>query len=262
MTAFRALVVMLAVLSVAPVQAQTRIPIALELVLAVDTSASVNGAEHALQLRGIARALRAPRTIELIEAQDGVAITLIQWAGWVGARDRVPWRLLTDRRSVLRLADEIEALSRDANGHSTAIGSALAEAIRLIQTNRYQGRRTKIDLSGDGQNNAGLPLERVRRQARSLGITINGLAILTDRRDLDQYFRRHVITGPDAFVIAAQDHRTFADAMRRKLQRELQPPGIAGAGGDGVAIAGEKVFAPAARPDQTVPSPNRRETTR
>ncbi len=68
----------------------------------------------------------------------------------------------------------------------------------------------------------------------SRGITVNGLAILTDEPDLDDYYRREVVGGSGSFVIAAASIDDFAEAMRIKLLREiehepivssLEPPG-------------------------------------
>ena len=56
------------------------------------------------------------------------------------------------------------------------------------------------------------------------GITINGLAILSDDPRLDIYYRRSVIGGQDAFVEVAHDFTQFATAIRQKLIREIYPP--------------------------------------
>jgi hypothetical protein len=53
------------------------------------------------------------------------------------------------------------------------------------------------------------------------GIIINGLPILALEPDLDRYFVDHVIGGPGAFVIAAESYETFADAILKKLIREM-----------------------------------------
>ena len=207
--------------------AAAEMPVAVELVLAVDTSASVDAGEFSLQMRGIAEALRAPEVIALIAEQDGVAITLMQWAGWTGHEDILPWRVLTGAASVLAFAAEVEAMERQHVGNLTAIGSAIDRGAELIAANGYAGRLRKIDVSGDGQNNVGVPLARARARAEAAGISVNGLAILTDQPELDEYFLAHVIAGPDPFVISTADYAGVAEAMRRKLLRELAPPRLA-----------------------------------
>lgn len=197
--------------------------VALELVLAVDTSSSVNGTEYALQLQGIATAFRSPEVIELIEHSGGVAVTLIQWSSWAEPVGALPWRLLTDKASVLSFAAEVERTKRASVGRLTGIGTAIRAGLRALEENRFTGTRQKIDVSGDGQTNTGLPLEQARKLARSKGVTVNGLAIENDVPELAKYFRDQIISGPDAFVVAAADYPDFARAMQTKLLRELAP---------------------------------------
>jgi hypothetical protein len=73
--------------------------------------------------------------------------------------------------------------------------------------------------------NFGLPPAVARDRVVAAGITINGLAILTEEPWLEAYYRSNVIGGPGAFVVAARDFRSFADAVLRKLAQEI-------AGGD------------------------------
>ena len=186
-----------------------QVPVAIELVLAVDTSASVSDAEFSLQMQGVASAFRSPDVIELIGSHDGVAVALFQWAGTAGGANDVPWRLLTGAASVR---------------------AAVNRAVTSLTANRFAGRRLRIDVSGDGQNNAGDALFLARMRAREAGVTINGLAILTDVRTLGRYYREHVIDGAGAFVIEVADYEGFAEAMRVKLLRELAPPDLAGLG--------------------------------
>jgi hypothetical protein len=78
-----------------------------------------------------------------------------------------------------------------------------------------------IDVSGDGSANFGERPATVRDALVKQGITINGLAILTEEPGLDEYYRRNVIGGPASFVAVAQDMDSFADAMLRKLVQEV-----------------------------------------
>ncbi len=215
--------ILAAVLVVAVRGAQAQTAVSIELVLAVDTSLSVNDKEFALQMNGIAEAFRSPEIIELIASGNGVAVTLLQWAGWAREERSVPWRLLKSPASVLSFAAEITAAKRQGVGNLTAIGTALGAAMHELRTNDYAGQLLKIDLSGDGYSNAGPTLTKMRNTADDLGITINGLAVLTDFEGLDDYFRDQIMVGPGAFVIEAADYEDFARAMKRKLLRELAP---------------------------------------
>jgi len=199
------------------------LPVALELVLAVDASASVDSGEFRLQMDGIAAAFRDPEVVAAIAAlgPGGVAVTLVLWSA--APRQSIDWRQVHDGASAEALAARIARAARVAPGHTTAIGSAVRYGAELIAANPYAGRRRSIDVSGDGQNNDGLPVWIERNRAVAAGITINGLAILDREPDLKEYYARNVIGGPGAFVYTAADFADFARAFRDKLLREIRP---------------------------------------
>jgi len=222
--------------SVAPKSVAPR-PVALELVLAVDASLSVDDGEFALQMQGIASAFRTPDIIALIGEGDGVAVTLIQWSDEVDPRFTIPWHHLKEPATIHAFAERVERAARAPDRSFTAMGRAIDVAIAMIVGNDLAGRELKIDVSADGLNNIGPPPTEVRGRAAALNIAINGLPILTDNRDLDAYFREQVVTGPGAFVEIADDYEDFARVFLRKLRRELSPyvsdKGAKGTKGDG-----------------------------
>ncbi len=207
--------------------AQAKTPISIELVIAVDTSMSIDGFEYGLVMKRMANAFRTPEIVTLIGQHDGVAVTLFQWSSEVNAQYMIPWHLLKDPASVLAFAAKVEKAERDPNRVFTGIGEAIDFGVRSIAENAFEGRQLKIDVSGDGRNNIGVPLSIPRQAANALGIVINGLPILThtavDSYDLDTYYREKVIQGPGAFVEIANDYDDFARAFLRKLRRELTP---------------------------------------
>jgi len=112
----------------------------------------------------------------------------------------------------------------------TSLSAALDYARPRFDGNGFKGMRRVIDISGDGYNNRGRPVERARDQAVAAGITINGLPIVNDRpnpwgslppKDLDRYFEDRVIGGPGAFIIVAKDYTAFASAILSKLLLEI-----------------------------------------
>ncbi len=230
--------------------AQAKTPVSIELVLAVDISMSVDGFEYDLLMKGIANAFRTPEIINLIGQQNGVAVTLFQWSSEVNEQYMIPWRLLQDPATVLSFAAQVEQTERDPNRAFTAIGGAIDFGVRLIAENAFEGRQLKIDVSGDGRNNIGVPPAIPRQAANALGIVINGLPILTriveyssrtptpagpirmgryqahtnvDFFGMETYYRENVILGPGAFVEIARDYDDFARAFLRKLLREISP---------------------------------------
>jgi len=200
----------------------------LELVLAVDVSGSVDDAEFALQMAGIAEAFRDPQVRAAIASgpRGRIAVSLVLWADAQGGRMATPWRIIESEADAESFARSVEGQPRGVPPGSTGIGPALHFSLRHIQGNDIVSARQVIDLSGDGRETA--PREYVvllwqgRAAARASGVTVNGLAILADEPDLDRYFRDELITGPDAFVEAASGYLDFAAAMRRKLLREIK----------------------------------------
>ena len=206
-------------------RAQT--PVSIELVLAIDTSESVDIFEYDLLKYGMAQAFRDPDVIELIELQDGVAVTLFQWSSGVDERYMTPWRLLRGEADCLAFATLLEGTKRDPFRGFTGIGNALEFATRILRSNAYEGRHTKIDISGDGISNVGLDPAVVRKASRNEDIQINGLPILTPTYEgkvpLDQYYKEYVIHGPGAFMETAEGYDDYARAFKRKLRREITP---------------------------------------
>ncbi len=204
-------------------EARAVVPVSIELVLAVDSSLSVDDREFQLQMAGIAGAFREPEIIDLIGQQNGVAVTLFQWSEKIDTQRMIPWHLLSDAPSILSFAAKVANVERDPARQMTSIGSAIDFGVRLIAENAYDGRRLKIDISGDGRENVAPLLFQARRRAAALGIEINGLPILEDTYGLDIYYRVNVISGPGAFVEIAEDYDDFTRAFLRKLRREVTP---------------------------------------
>lgn len=195
----------------------------LELVLAIDTSGSVDPWEFNLQILGLAEAFRDPEVQAAIAGStpNGIAVAVVQWSGPTEQALATPWMLVSDRLSAELLATGIEVMGRQFMGR-TGIAGALAYALRMLTNNGFVGHRRVIDLSGDGRSNDPHDPAAVRDAAVAAGITVNGLAILTDVPDLDSFYRAHVVGGPDAFLMIAKDYQDFVHAIRRKLLREIR----------------------------------------
>ena len=216
-------------LSVLAAAAHAQEPVDLELVLAVDSSGSVDAQEFALQIQGIADAFRDPEVHAALMAAGGrgVAVTLVQWAGRRQQVTAVDWMIVAEARSAAAFAGRVAATGRWMLGE-TAIADALAYAAQLFETNRFDAPRRTVDISGDGVTNAGIDPDIARDAAIAAGITVNGLAIVNETPDLDQYYRDHVVGGDGAFLMIAKDYGDFAEAIRRKLIDEIRGAPVAG----------------------------------
>jgi hypothetical protein len=221
--------------SLAPIDAATRAETAvdLELVLAVDVSGSMDEEEHILQRQGYVAAFRHPEVIDTIMSGfiGRIAVTYVEWAGPLSQVVTVPWRIIDGKDSAGAFAD-ILADEPIAFIRGTSISGGLEFAAGLFADNGIEGTRRVIDVSGDGANNMGVPVEAARDRALARGIAINGLPLLlrprlyfwTDGAGLDDYYRDCVIGGPGSFVIPVTKKAHLARAIRRKLLLEIAGP--------------------------------------
>jgi Protein of unknown function (DUF1194) len=205
----------------APAFAQTAVD--LQLVLAVDASGSVDQRRFELQKQGYVAAFRDPRVLRAIQsgAMQAIAVTMVQWTGPALQLQVLPWTLIKDAATAHAFADSIAATSRQLFSGGTSISGAIDYAVPLILESPFKGARRVIDISGDGSNNRGRPPTNARDDAVRAGIVINGLPILELEPDLKRYFSDLVIGGPGAFAIAADGYETFAEAILKKLIREM-----------------------------------------
>lgn len=222
------------------------------LVLAVDSSTSVDRAEFALQMEGLTAAFRDPEVQAAITSgpHRAVAVTLMEWSDPSWQRVGIPWRILRSAEDARTLAEEIDTTPRLIDGGGTALGNALSVAVRLIQSAPVKAERKIIDISGDGAQNLGRALAPVRATALKAGITLNGLAIVNEEPDLEAYYREALIGGPGAFVLRAADYADFTQAIRQKLIRELTMPVARRAPSRPITLAARVPIAPASPPTE------------
>ena len=204
-----------------PATAQT--PVDLQLVLAVDASGSVSHQRFELQKQGYAAAFRHPRVLQAIISglNQSIGVTMVQWTGPALQVVAAKWTLINDVGSIRAFADAIETAPRQLFGGGTSISGAIDTGVALLNDSPYKGARRVIDISGDGPNNRGRSVSQARDEAVAAKIGINGLPILALVPDLDKYYEDHVIGGPGAFVVAAKDYETFAEAILKKLITEI-----------------------------------------
>jgi hypothetical protein len=205
----------------------------LELVLATDNSQSIDRSEALLQRQGIAAAFKHPDVVRAIQSgtYGRIAVAYIDWSSLPFTKLTLDWRIVSDKTSADAFAD---ALLRApyVYGQGTAIGETLALAAQLIESNAIQGTQRSIDVSGDGPNNTGPAVHRVRDEIIARRITVNGLPVISTGEygqgdwgiyygELENYYLNCVIGGPRAFAIPAKGFQEFAEAVRRKLVLEI-----------------------------------------
>ncbi len=202
----------------------TDVPVDLELVLAVDTSPSIDVREFFLQRRGYVAAFRDPRLVDIIRSgrTGRIAVIYVEWAGPISQRIIIPWTVIDGAKSAARFASALE-VARTKTSLGTSLSGALAFASGLFVNNGFDGRRRVIDVSGNGRNNFGPQILPIRDAVVAAGITINGLPIMSDPTEvgLDDYYRACVVGGPGAFLVKVEKQDDFAAAIRHKLVAEI-----------------------------------------
>ena len=212
------------------VQAEERVRVDVELVLAADGSGSIDDDELAFQRQGYARAITSSEVLTAIERGliGSIAIAYMEWGGPASQHLIVDWHMISDLESAADFANKLVTAPRAASGWNS-ISGAIDFSVTLIETNRFFGERLVIDVSGDGPNIGGRPVVLARDDAVAKGITINALAIKRPGGGyrgpggipLEMHYRRDVIGGPGAFVEIADESRTFEQAVRSKLLNEI-----------------------------------------
>jgi hypothetical protein len=194
----------------------------LALILAIDVSGSVNAERWELQRRGYQAAFKSPEVLQSILSgpHKAIAVTMVEWSGVNHQQQVVAWTVISDELS----AETFSSLMAEAPrvySDWTAISAALDFCAPLFRRSGVTPGRRIIDLSGDGVNNAGRPINDARDEIVAQGIIINGLPILSDYEFLDGYYEEHVIGGVGAFMVVVKDYSSFSQAVLAKLVREI-----------------------------------------
>jgi len=232
----RAVLLLAAVLSLArsdrPAAAAEEVD--LLLVLAADTSRSVDEQKFRLQREGYAAAIANRRVLQAIQSGPNgrIAVTYVEWAGPQAQTTVLDWTVIADADDAAAVASRVRAAHRSFMDR-TSISAAIDYALQLFARSPYRAARHVIDISGDGVNNSGGDLLEARERALRAGVTINGLVILSELPlsinpqhthppgGLQSYYERNVIGGPGAFVMAAEGFETFGQSIVSKLVKEI-----------------------------------------
>ena len=218
-----------------PGEAAAQTAVDLELVLAVDVSLSMDIDEQRLQRDGYIAAFRDPEVHSAIASgpHGRIAVTYVEWAGPPTQQVVVGWTVIDGSASAGAFADKLQAAAI-SRARMTSISTALHFSGTLFETSGVRGIRRVIDVSGDGPNNAGVPVAPARDELVARGIVINGLPIMLkvangffDLPDLDKYYSECVIGGTGAFMIPIKERAEFRTATRRKLLLEIAAPDLA-----------------------------------
>lgn len=201
------------------------------LALGLDVSGSVDTREYRMQLDGLATALTSSAVTQALIGDSAAPVRILVYE-WSGADDPtliLPWTEMADANAILDAATILRAHNRGPKSPTTALGAALETGFSYLDQQLTCWTHT-LDISGDGPSNTGPRPQDVDRPSNTI---VNGLVIgaddpnasdqrQSDIKELSSYFAAYVISGPGAFVETASGFAHYADAMERKLLRELQ----------------------------------------
>jgi hypothetical protein len=230
----RTIVGLIALLAVAGAPARAQEQVDLLLVLASDVSRSVDTRKFELQRQGYAAALSNPRVIEAIRSgpHGKIAICFVEWSGQTSQKVVIDWTVVGDAASARKIGDQMLELPRTF-ADRTSISAGIDFSVSQLERAPFKAARRTIDVSGDGTNNSGRDVGQARDEALAKGITINGLVILSDSPlpwnpehtnppgGLGEYYRKNVIGGPGSFVMVAENHDSFGQAIAKKMIAEI-----------------------------------------
>lgn len=199
----------------------------LALVLAIDCSFSVDFNEFKLQMEGLGQALQRPEVKKAIRAgkTQRIAVTAMQWSDEENQVVILPWTIISGDADADETGKMLARMPRRSAEGGTSISAALLFSEALF-SNAPSAERRVIDVSTDGRNNVGPSVADARDRVLAKGITINGLTILNEWPTLDKYFESQVAGGAGYFVMPTADYETYAEAIYRKLLKEITGPGV------------------------------------
>ena len=160
-------------------------PVDLLLVLAADVSRSVDSQKFQLQREGYAAAFVDPRVLDAIQSgrRGRIGVLFLEWSGFGNQKVVIDWMLIDGPKAAQAFGDRLLESPRSF-ADRTSISGGIDAAVAQLARAPFDAERHTIDVSGDGTNNAGRDVGQARDEALALGISINGLVILSELRYL------------------------------------------------------------------------------
>jgi hypothetical protein len=204
------------------------------LVFAADVSRSVDNQKFQLQREGYAAAIGNPRVLDSIRAgRNGrIGVLFLEWSGLGNQKVVIDWMVIDGPKTAQAFGDRLLESPRSF-ADRTSISGGIDAAVAQLARAPFDSERRTIDVSGDGTNNAGREIGQARDEALALGITINGLVILSETPlpwnpehtnppgGLAKYYRDNVTGGPGSFVLEAKNFNSFGEAIIKKMIAEI-----------------------------------------
>ena len=203
------------------------------IITGLDISYSIDPDDLALEIDGMARAIRSPEVLAAIRSgrhgRIGFAVfawhhnqfpTLVSWALIASEDDALAVAREIEER--LRVDVESEARTQEAFyiGRLTNVSQAIDHATDMLRRAPFATERSVVNIIGDGADNVGEDAASARDRVVGMGGIVNGVVLTEDAAMLD-YYRRQVIGGPGAFVMSTGGAAGLVEALKRKFLRDM-----------------------------------------
>jgi hypothetical protein len=244
-----AILAMLMLASLPAASAQEGAEVDTALIVAIDVSNSVDDERYRLQMEGIAQALEDPGVIQAIVggAKGGILLSLVTWADQ--PKVNVPWTHIASEADAKALARKVRSLPRQSGEFTCMARMMRVVSDKIVPQIPAKAAKVVLDISGDGRDNCNSeePVEKVRDELVSYGVTVNGLPILVGEgpeivspgaapaqsylpaqqtmHPLQEWFENSVKGGPGSFVLPANGYGDFGRAIRQKFVLEVSEMG-------------------------------------
>ncbi|HEY1385668.1 MAG TPA: DUF1194 domain-containing protein [Dongiaceae bacterium] len=203
----------------------------INIVTALDISDSVDSQAAAIEIDGMAEAIRSPRVMAAVQSGRHRRIGFAIFAWRDGAYpELVSWTIIAsveDARAVSRrLRSDFHAFAAadppapPLSPHMTDLSGAIDHAAILLLTAPFTARRSVINVIGNGWDNVGEGPLHARDRFVATGGTINGVVLGFDPVLMD-YYRGNVVGGPGAFVLSVEQPSQMADVLARKFLNDI-----------------------------------------
>jgi hypothetical protein len=209
----------------------TALNVDVAVVFAVDFSSSIDPKIADMQREGHAAALTSPEIISAISQNylGCIGVAYFEWSSPGHSRTVLPWTRICGLDDAKAAASVIRNKGDTGYRRVGRSGTSVSAAIDVgsLLLDQFPGNAMKkvIDISSNGENNDGLPVQPSRQNAIAKGYTINAIAIPADDEDpkqpLASYFAQSVIGGSQAFVMSPKGPHDYVTALRRKLVTEV-----------------------------------------
>lgn len=215
----------------------------LELIVAIDTSGSVDATDFALRRGGIEAAFRDADVISAIMAGTTGQISVALWDFGSSVGVAVDWFLISSSAQANSFADAVAGAGRTSNGSGDGQANMLRQAATNVAGNNYSGTRVIVDIVSEGvQSGEGCSYNVAYCQAtidaRGTFLAAGGTAVnaiwmndrdyfgldAADAMNAFVYGSTSVIGGAGAFQVFAETNADFTLAFKNKIIREVRPP--------------------------------------